>query len=112
MTGLRRGQRPGRRDHRRRRARTARRSATTDLALLVNGLWRAGAEAIAINGQRLTARSAIRNSGAAINVNGRPPLSPPYVVTAIGDTKTLQADLLDTSTGLAFQNGADALGFR
>lgn len=82
----------------------------TDLALLVNGLWAAGAEAISINGKRLTVRSAVRNSGAAINLNGPPPLSPPYVVSAIGDNKTLQADLLDTETGLAFSNVADALG--
>lgn len=82
-----------------------------DLSLLVNGLWAAGAEAIAINGKRLTARSAIRNAGAAINVNGAP-LSPPYVVSAIGDDKTLQADLLETTTGLRFVNLADALGFR
>ncbi|MEP9365165.1 DUF881 domain-containing protein [Nocardioides sp. CN2-186] len=81
-----------------------------DLARLVNGLWRAGAEAISINGKRLTARSAIRNSGVAINVNGIP-LSPPYVVTAIGNNKTLQADLLETTTGLEFQTGANALGF-
>jgi uncharacterized protein YlxW (UPF0749 family) len=83
-----------------------------DLALLVNGLWEAGAEAIAINGRRLTASSAIFNSGAAINIRFTPPLSPPYVVSAIGNNKTLQADLLDTSTGLAFSNEADALGFR
>jgi uncharacterized protein YlxW (UPF0749 family) len=82
-----------------------------DLALLVNGLWEAGAEAISINGKRLTARSALRNSGEAINLNGAPPLSPPYVVSAIGDNRTLEADLLDTSTGLAFSNVADALGF-
>jgi uncharacterized protein YlxW (UPF0749 family) len=82
-----------------------------DLSLLVNGLWEAGAEAIAINGKRLTARSAIRNSGEAINIHGAP-LSPPYVVAAIGDDKTLQADLLDTTTGLRFFNLADALGFR
>lgn len=81
-----------------------------DLALLVNGLWRAGAEAISINGKRLTARSAIRNSGAAINVNGTP-LSPPYVVSVIGDNKNLQANLLDTATGLEFQTVTDALGF-
>jgi uncharacterized protein YlxW (UPF0749 family) len=82
-----------------------------DLALLTNGLWEAGAEAIAINGRRVASRSALSNSGAAINLTGGPPLSPPYVVSAIGDNKTLQADLLDTSTGLAFSNGADALGF-
>lgn len=83
-----------------------------DLALLTNGLWEAGAEAIAINGKRLTSRSALANSGAAINLNGAPPMSPPYVVSAIGDNRTLQANLLDTSTGLAFSNTADALGFR
>jgi uncharacterized protein YlxW (UPF0749 family) len=82
-----------------------------DLALLTNGLWEAGAEAIAINGRRVASRSALSNSGAAINLNGAP-MSPPYVVSAIGDNKTLQANLLDTSTGLAFSNGADALGFR
>ena len=83
-----------------------------DLALLTNGLWEAGAEAISINGRRLASRSALANSGAAINLTGGPPLSPPYVVSAIGDNKTLQADLLDTSTGLAFSNGADLLGFQ
>lgn len=83
-----------------------------DLALLTNGLWAAGAEAIAINGRRLTARSAIFNAGAAINISFTPPLSPPYVVSAIGDNKTLQADLLDTSTGLAFSNEVGALGFQ
>lgn len=82
-----------------------------DLALLVNGLWGAGAEAISINGKRLTGRSALRNAGAAINLNGPPPLSPPYVVSAVGDNRTLEAGLLDTTTGLAFVNVADALGF-
>ena len=37
----------------------------TDLRVLVNGLWQAGAEAIAINGRRLTSLSAIVNSGIA-----------------------------------------------
>lgn len=82
----------------------------TDLRLLVNGLWEAGAEAIAINGRRLSAISAIVNSNIAIQVNGAP-LSPPYVVTAIGDTDTLEADLLTTSTGVRFQSLAEQFGF-
>lgn len=82
-----------------------------DLELLVNGLWEAGAEAISINGKRLIARSALRNSGAAINLNGPPPMSPPYVVSAIGDNQTLQADLLETTTGLQFRNVQESLGF-
>ena len=53
-------------------------SAIDDLATLVDGLWQAGAEAIAINGRRLTALSAIVNSGIAVRVN-RSELNPPYV---------------------------------
>jgi len=73
----------------------------TDLQLLANGLWQAGAEAVAVGGQRLTTRSAIRTAGQAITVNYRS-LSPPYVVTAIGDPATLPAELLETSAGQAF----------
>ena len=43
-----------------------------DLQVIVNGLWAAGAEAIAVNGQRLTACSAIRSAGEAILVDFRP----------------------------------------
>lgn len=54
-----------------------------DLQLVVNGLWTAGAEAIAVNGQRLVATSPIRAAGETITVNFRP-LVPPYEVLAIG----------------------------
>jgi uncharacterized protein YlxW (UPF0749 family) len=81
-----------------------------DLALLANGLWRAGATAIAVNGQRLTAVSAFRFSGGTIRVN-RVNLSPPYTVEALGDSRTLLADLLDTSTGLTFDARRDEFGF-
>ncbi len=55
----------------------------TDLQIVVNELWRNGAEAIAINGQRLTATSAIRIAGSAILVDFVP-LTQPYEVVAIG----------------------------
>ncbi|MEU3569431.1 DUF881 domain-containing protein [Kitasatospora sp. NPDC036755] len=61
-----------------------------DLQLVVNGLWGAGAEAIAINGQRLTALSAIRAAGEAVLVDNRP-LVPPYSIQAIGDGSQLLA---------------------
>ncbi len=70
----------------------------TDLALAVDGLWSVGAEAISINGHRLTAISAIRNSGSAILVN-RSPLQPPYRISAIGDARTLEADWANTVQG-------------
>lgn len=81
-----------------------------DLATLVDGLWQAGAEAIAINGIRLTALSGIRNTGRAILVNSQP-LTPPYVVEAIGDNATLQARLLETSQGQEWFGLVNGLGF-
>ncbi|HET9421104.1 MAG TPA: DUF881 domain-containing protein [Nocardioides sp.] len=72
-----------------------------DLALLVNGLWSAGAEAISVNGQRITAMTSIRTSGRAIEVNSVG-IAPPYTVLAIGDRSSLQADFFDTTSGLAF----------
>jgi uncharacterized protein YlxW (UPF0749 family) len=73
----------------------------TDLQRLVNGLWLAGAEAIAINGERLTALSAIRIAGSSITVNYNN-VSPPFVVEAIGDPDTLAARFIDTPGGQWF----------
>ena len=69
-----------------------------DLQKLVNGLWLAGAEAISINGERLTALTAIRQGGAVITVNFRP-VSPPYTLRVIGDPDTLAARFSDTPAG-------------
>ncbi|MDT0187425.1 DUF881 domain-containing protein [Microbacterium sp. ARD31] len=80
-----------------------------DLAFLVDGLWEAGAEAIAVNDQRLNVLGGIRNTNRAIHVNGRP-VNAPYVISVIGDNKTLQARLLQTSQGqewFALVNGLD-----
>ena len=55
-----------------------------DLQLVANGLWQAGAEAVAVNDHRLGATTAIRAAGEAILLDLRP-LVPPYVVTAVGD---------------------------
>jgi uncharacterized protein YlxW (UPF0749 family) len=69
-----------------------------DLQVVVNGLWDAGADAIAVNGQRLTALSSIREAGAAVLVNFRP-LSPPYRVEAIGNPQKMQVDFASSAAG-------------
>jgi uncharacterized protein YlxW (UPF0749 family) len=69
-----------------------------DLQQLVNGLWTAGAEAISVNGHRLTSLTAIRGAGSAITVDYSS-LTPPYTVLAIGDTATMPARFAQSSGG-------------
>lgn len=70
-----------------------------DLRQTVNGLWQAGAEAIAINGYRLSARTAIRQAGAAITVDYRS-LIAPYRIEAIGDPRTLGSRFANSDGGV------------
>lgn len=69
-----------------------------DLQTIVNGLWAHGAEAIAINDQRLTSTSTIRFAGQAIVVDLKA-LARPYVVSVIGDPDRLTAELRTGGTG-------------
>ncbi|GAA3822022.1 DUF881 domain-containing protein [Cellulomonas soli] len=69
-----------------------------DLQVLANALWASGAEAVAINGERLTATSAIRSAGDAVYVD-LVPLVSPYTVEAIGDPVGLQTGLAQSSAG-------------
>ncbi|WP_297742027.1 DUF881 domain-containing protein [uncultured Tessaracoccus sp.] len=62
----------------------------SDLSQLVSGLFEAGAEAVAVNGRRITSRTPIRSAGAAVTVD-YVSLSPPYRVEAIGDPSQLPA---------------------
>ncbi|UDY25249.1 DUF881 domain-containing protein [Nocardioides sp. Kera G14] len=86
-----------------------------DLALLTTALWRGGATAIDVNGQRLTALSAFRNSADVVRFYGAElsygvSLSPPYVVQAIGNAATLRARLEDSTAGAAFQAVVGGVG--
>lgn len=69
-----------------------------DLQVLANGLWQSGAEAVSINGHRLSALTAIRGAGDAITVDYRS-LTRPYRVEAIGDPRTLEARLAESPAG-------------
>jgi uncharacterized protein YlxW (UPF0749 family) len=69
-----------------------------DLQVVVNGLWAAGAEAVAVNGQRLTAMTAIRSAGDAVLVD-LVALSSPYTVEAVGNAVDMQTELARASAG-------------
>jgi uncharacterized protein YlxW (UPF0749 family) len=81
-----------------------------DLATLVDGLFEAGAEAVAINDQRINALGGIRNTNRAVHVNGRP-VNAPYTVSAIGDPRTLQARLVETYQGQQWFGRVNNFGF-
>lgn len=63
-----------------------------DLLKLINELKAAGAEAIAINGQRVVNSTEIRCAGPTISVNNAR-IAPPYVLQAIGSPEILESSL-------------------
>lgn len=73
-----------------------------DLQILVNALWSAGAEAVAIDGRRLTATTTIREAGGAILVDFFAVTSP-YAIEAIGDPGRLLPRFVDSRTGQQYQ---------
>ncbi|MFD5630376.1 DUF881 domain-containing protein [Streptomyces sp. NPDC127072] len=60
-----------------------------DLQAVVNAMWEAGAEGIKVMDQRLISTSAVRCVGNTLILQGRV-YSPPYKITAIGDTDKLK----------------------
>ena len=63
-----------------------------DILNIVNELRASGAQAIAVNDERIVAMSEIRAAGRYIMVNGNQ-LMPPYVVKAISDPANLERSL-------------------
>ncbi len=64
----------------------------TDLHAVINDLWAAGAEAIAVNGERIITRTGLNCVGTTILCNTKR-IAPPYSIVAIGDPSRLRAHL-------------------
>ncbi len=79
-----------------------------DVVSVINELWAAGAEAIAINGQRIMATTGFSQVGGTVVVNLER-LSQPFVIAAIGDPATLEG-ALNIRGGMV--EGLRALGLR
>ncbi|MFD7309181.1 DUF881 domain-containing protein [Promicromonospora sp. NPDC059942] len=69
-----------------------------DLQHVINALWAGGAEAMTLQGERVTSTSAFRCSGNILLLHGKV-FSPPYKVTAVGDPAKMEASL-DESEGV------------
>lgn len=72
-----------------------------DLRLVLNELWRCGAEGIAINGIRIGPLTPVRTAGSSVLVNFQP-VAQPYEITVIGNTETLARGVTTGSTGSYF----------
>lgn len=69
-----------------------------DVEAVMNALWTGGAEAMTIQGERVTSQTAVRCVGNVLLLHGRT-YSPPYEIAAIGDPEAL-AEALEESEGV------------
>lgn len=81
----------------------------TDVRAVVNQLWADGAEAVAINGQRLTPESFIRVAGESIQVDFAA-LTSPYTISAIGDSDGLQVGFAQSDIARRLKTLASVAG--
>jgi uncharacterized protein YlxW (UPF0749 family) len=83
----------------------------SDVRIVVEQLWLAGAEGVAVNGERITTGTAILDIGGTVLVNSAY-LAPPYQISAIGPPDLL--DRLTASIGFRIfvQNRAQAPGIQ
>lgn len=66
-----------------------------DIQAVANALWAGGAEAMTIQGQRITSRTGIKCVGNTVVLDSVP-YAPPYVIVALGDQAALEASLADS----------------
>jgi uncharacterized protein YlxW (UPF0749 family) len=81
----------------------------SDVQAVVNALWAAGADGVAVMGQRLITTSAVRCVGNVLLLQGRT-YSPPFVVTAVVDASAVRPELDASPQVQVFQDAVDAFG--
>jgi uncharacterized protein YlxW (UPF0749 family) len=79
-----------------------------DVQSVVNAMWRGGATAIQVMDQRIISTSAIRCVGNTLLLQGRV-YSPPFVITAVGNTSDLQQALNDEPGVLLYREYVERL---
>jgi uncharacterized protein YlxW (UPF0749 family) len=81
----------------------------SDVQAVVNAVWAAAADGVAIMGERLIATSAVRCVGNTLLLHGRT-YSPPFIVTAIADATAVRAQLAASPQVAVFQQAVQAFG--
>jgi uncharacterized protein YlxW (UPF0749 family) len=81
----------------------------SDVQAVVNAVWSAGADGVAIQDQRLIATSAVRCVGNTLLLHGRT-WSPPFVVTAIVDAAEVRRQLASSPEVAVFEQAVTDFG--
>jgi uncharacterized protein YlxW (UPF0749 family) len=81
----------------------------SDVQAVVNAVWAAGADGVAVMNQRLVATSAVRCVGNVLLLQGRT-YSPPFVITAVGSGAAVRAQLAASQQVAILQQAVDAFG--
>jgi uncharacterized protein YlxW (UPF0749 family) len=81
----------------------------SDVQAVVNAVWAAAADGVAIMDRRLIGTSAVRCVGNTLLLQGRT-YSPPFVVTAIADPAAVRAQLAASPQVAVFQQAVEAFG--
>jgi len=81
----------------------------SDVQAVVNALWAAAADGVAVMDQRLIATSAVRCVGNTLLLQGRT-YSPPFVIAAIVDADAARAQLAASPQVAVFEQAVQAFG--
>jgi uncharacterized protein YlxW (UPF0749 family) len=76
-----------------------------DIQAVVNALWKGGASAVTIQGQRVVSTTGIRCEGNSVQLQGVP-YPQPYVIQAVGDPGSLLTAIEDDSYLQAYREDA------
>jgi len=77
-----------------------------DIQAVVNAMWKGGAQAVTIQGQRVVSTTGIRCIGNSVQLQGVP-YSQPYVISAVGDPTALQTAISDDAYLQVYRQDAD-----
>jgi uncharacterized protein YlxW (UPF0749 family) len=81
----------------------------SDVQAVVNAVWAAAADGVAIMDERLIATSAVRCVGNTLLLQGRP-YSPPFLIAAIGDIDAVRRQLAASPEVAVLQQAVDDFG--
>ncbi|MEY5145123.1 MAG: hypothetical protein RL745_490 [Actinomycetota bacterium] len=80
-----------------------------DVQAVINAMWRGGATAVTVMGQRIISTSAVKCVGNTLLLQGRV-YSPPYRIVGVGKTRNITRSIFDDDDVQVYRDYASAVG--